>query len=560
MKIPLNDFEQIIDEKILKRGLAYFQSGAITNFSEISNGEYEATVSGTKEYTVQLEIKNNIIIKHNCDCPYDLGSVCKHLVAVIFYLQQDKLELNQSSSHSPKKEKTKSVQQQVKELLSTISHNELIEFVEGNCRKNKKFTNYLLASFLHLSQNQSKEFYQKQIHSILQTAAGSDGWIDWSDMKNVVDTTQPFLVNAEQYLQKEKFENVFFISAALLEEMIKALQYGDDSNGDLAYFIEEAMKLLSKLSKKGISESLKQEIFEYCILVFKQNLFKGWDWHLEILHIAGNLIGNEREVEFILNCLDSANGEYEREYAQLYKLELLSLYKDPKEVEEFINKNISNSKIREQEIAKAFETNNFDRAKELAKDGIICDEQNKPGLAIEWYDWLLKIALAQGDTQNTIKYARYRLIENFRGTQDYYQILKNNMPPEKWKPFLEEIIQEVLPKKRWTYVELIRTIYINEEWWDRLFLMLKHNLSLENIQENEQYLAKDYSDELIELYSERITNYVEKYLGRNNYQTACRYLRRMKKLGGNEKVNELIEVFRKQYPQRKALIDELTRV
>jgi len=83
---------------------------------------------------------------------------------------------------------------------------------------------------------------------------------------------------------------------------------------------------------------------------------------------------------------------------------------------------------------------------------------------------------------------------------------------------------------------------------------------LENIQQNEQYLSKGYSPELIELYSERITNYVEKYIGRNHYKTACRYLRRMKKLGGNEKVNELIEMFRKQYPQRRALMDELNQV
>ena len=57
-----------------------------------------------------------------------------------------------------------------------------------------------MASFRHLSQNQSKEFYQKQIHSILQSAAGRDGWIGWSDMKYVVNTTEPFLKNAEKYL------------------------------------------------------------------------------------------------------------------------------------------------------------------------------------------------------------------------------------------------------------------------------------------------------------------------------------------------------------------------
>ena len=36
MRIPLNEFEQLIDEKILKRGLSYFKGGAITDFSEIS--------------------------------------------------------------------------------------------------------------------------------------------------------------------------------------------------------------------------------------------------------------------------------------------------------------------------------------------------------------------------------------------------------------------------------------------------------------------------------------------------------------------------------------------
>ena len=68
MRIPLNEFEQLIDEKILKRGLSYFKGGAITDFSEISTGEYEAIVSGTEEYTVQLEISNNTITEYHCDC------------------------------------------------------------------------------------------------------------------------------------------------------------------------------------------------------------------------------------------------------------------------------------------------------------------------------------------------------------------------------------------------------------------------------------------------------------------------------------------------------------
>ncbi|MBN2729195.1 MAG: hypothetical protein JXR53_08210 [Bacteroidales bacterium] len=560
MQIPLSQFEQIIDETIRKRGLSYFKGGAIIDFSEVSTGEYEAIVSGTKEYTVQLEIKNNTIIEYNCDCPYNMGPVCKHVVAVIFHLQQDELEFNQPNSTIPKKKKTKSVSQHVKELLNAISHKELIDFVQENSIKDKKFRNYFLASFGHLSQNQSKEFYQKQIHSILQSAAGRDGWIGWNDMKYVVNTTEPFLENAEKYLASNNFENVFFISTALLEEITEAFQYGDDSNGDLGYFIDSSMELLSKLAQEKLPESLKKEVFDYCIVSFNQKLFQGWDWHLGMLHIACQLIENESDADIILSCLGTVSGEYERERAQSFKLDLLRKFKSEKEVEKYINKHISNPSIRTKEIEKAFNNKDFERVISLSKDGIKCDEKDKPGLAKGWYDWLLKIALIQNDTIKVIEYARFRLINNFGGTQDYYQILKDTIENENWHPFLEEIIKEITPKNGWTYIELIREIYIKEEWWDRLFLMLKQNISLENIQQNEQYLAKDYSSELIELYSERITNYVEKYIGRNHYQTACRFLHRMKKLGGNEQVNELIELFKKQYPQRKALMDELTRV
>ncbi|MBK5191922.1 MAG: SWIM zinc finger family protein, partial [Flavobacteriaceae bacterium] len=167
MRIPLNTFEQIIDETILQRGLSYFKKGYVTDFSEIDIGEYEALVLGTEEYTVQIKIQNDIIEEHRCDCPYDMGPVCKHIVAVIFNLQKDLLGLELSTSTKSavrKKPKAKSVAQQVKELLKTIPPEELVSFIEETSKSDRKFRNLFLASFGHLSDNQSKEFYQKQIH------------------------------------------------------------------------------------------------------------------------------------------------------------------------------------------------------------------------------------------------------------------------------------------------------------------------------------------------------------------------------------------------------------
>jgi len=560
MNIPLNEFEQIIDETILKRGLSYFKNGYVTEFAEISNGEYEANVAGTEEYTVRLKIKNNVITEHHCDCPYDMGPVCKHIIASIFYLKQDELDLNYQSISLQKKKKRKSVTQQLKEILDKVSHKELKEFIQEQSKTNKQFRIFFLSSFAHLNENQSKDFYQKQITSIINSATDRYGFIGWHEMKYLEQGIDPIIVISEKQFENKNYIDTFYICSALMEGMTEAIQFSDDSNGVLGEIIDNSYEILYDIATKDLSEEIRSEIFNYCITSFEKRLFDGWDWHIGILRIAYELTNNENEADIIIKCLDTVNEEYEQERAQSFKLEIITKYKRKEQVQEFIEKHITNSSIRNNEIVKAVDNNEFERAIKLCKDGIEYDEKDKPGLVKDWYNWLLKIAQAQYDTKKVIEYARFLFIDNFMPKEDYYEILRQNVEPNKWEDFLEEIIREITPKGGWKNNELVRKIFIKEKWWDRLFLLLKQNVSLQNIENNEKYLSKDYAQELIQLYNERLLKYVDKFMGRNHYQTACIYLRRMKKLGGNEKVNVLIEYFRKTYPKRKALLDELNRV
>lgn len=557
MQFPLYKFEDYIDDKILKRGLAYFKRGVILDFSEIYNGNYEAIVSGTEQYTVHLEVKNNTITTYNCDCPYDYGPVCKHIIAVIFYLQED---IPAISIPNPKKKKSKSISQQVKDLLQVIPHTELKDFIQENSEKDRQFRNHFLAYFGHLNQKQSKAFFQKQIHSILKTAAGRDGWIGWQDMKYVVSSMQVFLDNSEKFVSNRNFKSVFYCNTALLEEMTEALQYGDDSNGEFGYFIDAALGFLYKLTQEKLPDKLRKELFEYCITSFNQKLFEGWDWHLGMLHLACKMIDKEKDADSIIACLDTINEGYIINQVQALKLDLLRKFKAKNEVDTFIHKHISNNAIRKKEIEKAFEEKNFERVITLSKDGIEWDKKDKPGLVKAWYNWLLKVAQVQRDTEKIIEYARFLFIDNFYPEQDYYQVLKDTVDRESWHEFLENIIKEITPTQSWTKIELIRKIYIKEEWWDKLFLMLKQNPTLENIKQNESYLSKTYATQLIDLYDKAILKYLDEQMGRTSYRQACRYLRRMKKLGGTEQVNELIDIIKSKYPRRIALMDELNKV
>ena len=106
MKIPINEFEQHVDEELLKRGIQYFKNGNVLQVDEVSGGEYEAEVEGSETYTVNVTIKEGIITELKCTCPYDWGAVCKHEVAVIFYLLQEELGLDAKTKKKATTEKS----------------------------------------------------------------------------------------------------------------------------------------------------------------------------------------------------------------------------------------------------------------------------------------------------------------------------------------------------------------------------------------------------------------------------------------------------------------------
>ena len=98
------------------------------------------------------------------------------------------------------------------------------------------------------------------------------------------------------------------------------------------------------------------------------------------------------------------------------------------------------------------------------------------------------------------------------------------------------------------------------EKWDKLWEMVKENPTLSTIEQYESHLSKHYADEMVDLYASRILDYLERNMGRDHYQTACRYIRRMIKLGGKAKADKLIAQLRALYAKRPALMEELDRV
>ena len=92
MKISLTKFESEIDERIVSRGEEYFNSDAVRGLKKIKDDQWTAAVEGTETYKVCINLKGDNVEDYSCTCPYDLGPVCKHVVAVLYALREQQEE------------------------------------------------------------------------------------------------------------------------------------------------------------------------------------------------------------------------------------------------------------------------------------------------------------------------------------------------------------------------------------------------------------------------------------------------------------------------------------
>ncbi len=572
MEIPLSHFEEYIDEPILKRGLSYFKNGFVHKPAEIRPGDYEAVVEESEEYTVNLSIRNRVITEYSCDCSYDMGPVCKHVAAVIFYLEQEELGLTQNTkkasskkakASSSKPSKRKTLAQQVDELLDKVTHDELTLFVREHATKNAQFRDLLLASFAQYNPNESRTLYAKQVKALIKVARDSDkyGLIDSSGAKYINKEISPMLSLAERYLSQGNHQSAFFICTAIMDELISALLLADDREGVLGNAIYAAYDTLSAITCEEPSEAIRRQILKYCFTSFDKRTFAGWDWHIGLLQLAACILDTEGEVEELFKRINSIpeSDEYEIKEVQKIKYCILLEKKGTEVAQKYLEQNLDNPSFREVAIQDALDQKDYERATALANDGIEQDS-GYAGLVTNWYEWLLKIAESQKDTERIILYARHLLLNDSRPSLDYYEILRKTVPPEEWTDFVEAIIQEAIERKPYYRTDLVASIFIREEWWSRLLDLVKKECNLDQLAKYEKLLAQHFPNELADLYAERIIEYVESHIGRNYYRTACKYIRKMIKLGARDKADEVISQLRQTHYSRRALMEELDNV
>lgn len=561
MIIDLNTFEQTIDPAILKRGLTYFKQGKVISVEHYADSEVCATIQGSDElYTTRLKIQGDNIVESCCSCPYDLGPVCKHVAALIFYLKQDELGIKvKAASNKRAKTPAQTKQEAFEKTLASVTKEQLSEYVEYLCSQNRTIRQEFLSRYQPQEAKNSKTHYKSSL-SALSHSLTHRGFMDFHSANYFSDALDQTLGEADNRIEAGDYISAIGAACAVLEEATKAINHCDDSSGLIGSNIDYAKELLIRISLNADDAEVQKTLFDYCIKTFNKGSFKGWDWHLPLLEIAINVASKQMELQTISTLLETeiANSDDSgcyKDSAMEIKAKLIAKVDSDIAARAYMTDNINIVAFRKQLIKYNLQINNKSEAKRLAREGVQSHSDEN-----QWREYLLKIAESENDKTEVVTQAKALLLATYRQDEmmNYITILKSWLNAIEWIELKLQLKNELNSASGVS--QLLLLLAETEKDWELYFEQVSKSNHYSYILEAEKILPDEYRPQLAKLYADTILKEMSTQIGRNHYIEAARYIRRIIKLGERDMANRLIDHLRSTYRQRPALLEELDNI
>jgi len=574
--MTLQSFEQSLPKAQLEKGQRYFENGYISDLEEWDIGKWNAIVSGSEDYTVQVQLKKGSIQKCLCDCPHDVD-YCKHIIAVLYALQEKEVfspdKKIDRQTKTAKKTTRKPQEMVINDIVNKVPEKELRNFIIEYAETDRGFRSMLVAHFAD-SFSDGRAVYAQIIKNAARMAAGRHGFIDYSNADKAMQPVYTLLQKADAAFKQDHFSVTADIAFAIIVNVHDMMTNMDDSSGSAGDCIKAGFDLLRKLCESDIPFDLKEHIFKSAEAeaIDKKYDHAGFDeyWLYLLVYAAYDREKQQRLLQLIDSMLtglskktDDWNYEFSTKRLLGHKIILLQQMGQKAEATALRLRNLHIADFRMEVIEEALKKKDYANAKQLITDGIaIAKKKDHPGTIDSYKKILLRIA----EEINDVDAIRTIAKELYAGyNMKYYKVIKNTYSAHEWPAIAEGFIKQLqLTDKTFSNfrgtvnAEWIAAIFVEEGYSDRLLELCKKNPRLEFVENYSAHLKDKFSQELLTVYKETLIEYAAQNTGRNHYITIRNVLKKMQGLkGGREIVKQLVEQFIQQYKARKAMIEEL---
>ena len=176
MQLTLTNFKEAIDPAILQRGRQYYDGDRILELNQLDDRHCVATVEGTDRYQVFIVTHpDDGTVGWACDCPYDLGPVCKHVAAVLFALEAAATPVGPEEVRPRKQRKTRA--DRVREALATLSAEEQQDLLLELALNDAEAAQLILARYGTATEGQKT--YARLVRDALRLGKDRHGFLDY---------------------------------------------------------------------------------------------------------------------------------------------------------------------------------------------------------------------------------------------------------------------------------------------------------------------------------------------------------------------------------------------
>lgn len=560
------NWQHLFQAHILERGLEYYQAGHVEDYDE-DDDYVQATVCGSKDYDVLIDVVDGQILDMNCECPYAAGgNNCKHMAAVLFHMesgqiknsQAERLIAEEDSIQLDMRNQENSIRKLVEKADESMIRNFLVDILEHDEKLYGRFKSALNCKI----SREDMHRYKNQINRIFDEYAGRQGFIDYYSAGAFISELEDFLDNdVEGMLDNRQYQEAFEMTGYIFIKT--GNQDMDDSDGGTGMLAAQCMEIW-------------QEILGNCDLGLKRTMFV---WFIK--HLDGSVIDYMEECieqilfesftedEFLKEKLaftESKVHKYKKEkdswtrryHAGRWAIRHIAVLREQKasakSIAEYCKENLEFSVVRKYYIEECIKGKDYQTAINVLEAGKETDKEFS-GL-VAGYSLQLKELYQQTGRQEEYERELWLLMLQYKaGDVSLYKELRSLYTEEIWKEKREIIFGKLSSSAA------VDKLYKEDRLFDRLLESVLKSTGLYKLTEYESCLKKIYPEKLLNKYEQIVKNMATRTSDRKHYRELVGILKRMQKYpGGKKRVNEITDSWKSKYRNRPAMMDEINKL
>ena len=554
MEYNISSFLENAEPQILRRGRKYYDSDMVKNLQK-SGRVFTAKVSGSEYRPYHVEItfdEDGDVDEWECNCPYDWGPVCKHIVATLLAIEDGGYE-----EQTPSAKQLDDSEDNLADLVNQANVELLKNFVIGQCRKDQRLRLETL-SILGAAGQEELAAVKNLIEASIREHC-SYGYYDDCNYDAVCGDVRESLEKARRRMERKEYPLALELLQYLLTTCAELLNksYDEYDESDLSDSVEMILDLIKKcaslMAESAKADELRRQL-DSILATADSSVFDEWDdYRYELLQCAAPLADKQsaKEIYDLLNKWDaSPDSEYYASQNKETRYYIISAVDGPGAARAYLEQNLDVDVLRVTAIRQDIEHKNYTNAERLCLDKVDFNAEETYYRPDQWNYLLYEIYEKWGEREKQVLQARQMVLQ---GDWSYYKIYKEAMLAsgqwEKEYPKLRDKVRDVRSSRE--YMRLL------SDEQDVELLMEQVRLYPSEVFTYGAVVVPRYGAEVYTICVNQVREGARQASNRKRYQELCRMIRSLYNFGGRKEALDLIDELAQAYPRRRAMLEEL---